>query len=165
MKKSLSVGVFDLVHAGHFNLFWHASQIADEVHVGIASDALAREFKGYDRPFFALRERVYLIQGCKYVDKVHVYGCDTSTKDDNEDALRALVAKVCPDFFVEGEDKKGSDLKGYIEDLGIERVSTPRLGTHVTTSTYIRAIRQEMPVKDRKFIEARDKASRYYRPW
>ena len=163
--KALVLGSFDLTHAGHFHLFECAAEIADEVHVGVASDALVRAFKGEDRPIYPLTQRLWIIERCRDVHAVHIYGDEDSMKSHNDVAQKQLVELVKPDFFVEGEDKKGSDLRGWIEAKGIQRISTPRLGKEVTTSHFIHKIRGSSdPTGFQAFAQARRDASHYYYP-
>ena len=166
ITRALVLGCFDLTHAGHFHLFECAKKIADEVHVGVASDSLVRAFKGEDRPIYSLRERMWIIQRCRDVDFVHDYGIEDSTKADNENCQKLLVDQVNPMFFVEGADKKGVVLKGYLERRGILRVETPRLSEEVTTGYYIKKIRESTPKKMglEGLARARGDVSPYYYP-
>ena len=160
--KALVIGSFDLTHAGHFHLFELAAGYADEVHVGVAHDALVRAFKGADRPIYPIEQRVWILERCSYVDHVHIYGNAQSTKSDNDTEQKILVEKIEPHLFVEGEDKQGSVLRGYLEKKGIERISTPRLGIEVTTSHFIKKIRQQ-PHPEASAQDVRD-VSRFYDP-
>ena len=160
--KALVIGSFDLTHAGHFHLFELAAGYADEVHVGVAHDSLVRAFKGRDRPIYPIEQRVWILERCSYVDHVYIYGNAQSKKSDNDAEQKILIEKVQPHLFVEGEDKKGSVLRGYLEKKGIERVSTPRLGEDVTTSHFLKKIRQQ-PHPGASAQDVRD-VSRYYDP-
>ena len=160
--KALVIGSFDLTHAGHFHLFELAAGYADEVHVGVAHDSLVRAFKGRDRPIYPIEQRVWMIERCRHVDHVHIYGNANSKKSDNDAEQKILVEKIEPQLFVEGEDKQGADLRGYLEKKGIERVSTPRLGYDVTTSHFIAKIRQQKPRGS--FLQGVRDVSRYYYP-
>lgn len=164
-KKALVLGSFDLTHAGHFHLFESASKLADEVHVGIAHDSLVRAFKGDDRPIYSVGERRYMIRMCKYVTHVYIYGDPSSTKDMNDHEQQLIVLKVKPDIFVQGVDKQDApDLPGWLEDQGIQRVSTPRLSPEITTSHFIRKIREVEPKGFEAFAKARGDVSQYYYP-
>ena len=161
-SRALVFGTFDLTHAGHFHLFECASKYADEVHVGVAHDSLVRAFKGADRPIYLLDQRLWIIERCRDVYAVHVYGDPDSQKSDNATVQKSLVEKVNPQFFIEGEDKKGSDLRDWIEAKGIKRISTPRLSTEITTAHFIHKIRQGAMTAP---LEARrDVAPYYYYP-
>lgn len=50
MRIGFTVGVFDLLHAGHENLLKQAAQHCDHLIVGVTTDWLARIQKGHDRP-------------------------------------------------------------------------------------------------------------------
>ena len=165
-RKALVVGSFDLTHAGHFHLFECAAELADEVHVGVASDALVRAFKGADRPFYPIAQRIWIIERCRDVTEVHIYGSLHSTVDDNSGEQILLVNRIKPDVFVEGEDKKGAVLSGWLESRGIERISTPRLSPEITTSHYVKKIRATQPKEPdiNAMLQARRDVSPYYYP-
>lgn len=166
MTKALVIGSFDLTHAGHFHLFTCAAEVADEVHVGVAHDSLVRAFKGNDRPIYPIDQRLFIISRCKHVTDVHIYGDASSMKADNDTAQKQLIKMLQPDFFVEGEDKKGSVLRGWLEAEGIQRISTPRLSTEITTSHFIKKIRAsaESCYGFKDFAQARRDVSPYYYP-
>ena len=125
--RILVLGCFDLTHAGHFDHFKRARQQGDELHVGVAHDSLVRAFKGPGRPIFLLPDRCAIIQACRYVTSVKVYGNRNSGRDTNEADMKALVEEVQPHIFCEGQDSavRGGVLPGYLEELGVKRVVFP----------------------------------------
>jgi ethanolamine-phosphate cytidylyltransferase len=60
-------GCFDLCHFGHFNFLRQVSAFGNEVHVGIHNDAAVLKNKG--PAVFTLKERMELVQACKWVTK------------------------------------------------------------------------------------------------
>ena len=164
-RKALVVGSFDLTHAGHFHLFECAAVYADEVHVGVASDALVREFKGEDRPIYPIEQRIWIIERCKHVTKAYTYGtAPDATKEWNHSAQISLVNTIKPDVFVEGEDKQGEVLHGWLESQGIKRISTPRLSPEITTTHFVNKIRNTPEAKVDAMLKARGDVSSYYYP-
>lgn len=65
-------GAFDLLHAGHINLFYEASKRCDELIVAVHVDP-SIERKDKNRPVESVWERLAKIKACKYVDSVIVY--------------------------------------------------------------------------------------------
>ncbi|WP_395656213.1 adenylyltransferase/cytidyltransferase family protein [Nocardioides sp.] len=60
--------VGDLFHAGHVALLRAASELGDQLVVGVLSDEAAEEYKR--RPIMTLEERVAVVGACRYVDEV-----------------------------------------------------------------------------------------------
>ena len=119
-------GTFDLFHLGHLNLLRRAKQHCDYLIVGVHPDA---SHKG-KQTFIPFDERMAVVGGCKYVDK---------------------VVKSCPEdcdaWHIHHYDKLfvGSDYKGterfkryeeYFADKGVEIVYFEY--TKGTSSTQIR---------------------------
>jgi glycerol-3-phosphate cytidylyltransferase len=91
MKKVLTVGVFDLFHIGHLNLFRRAKEYGDYLIVAVHNDLLMQKGKDF---IYSLQERVDLISALKMVDETVMY-----------ERVDLLVAKIDFDVFVFGEDQ------------------------------------------------------------
>lgn len=92
MKKVLTVGVFDLFHIGHLNLFERCKQYGDYLIVAVHNDVL--KSKGVDF-VYSLEERIKLISSLKIVDQVIIY-----------ERVDFALPKIDFDVFVYGEDQK-----------------------------------------------------------
>lgn len=68
------IGVFDLLHPGHFNLFYKAKQLqADSnVIVGICSDDLVKQTKNIDVSMNQ-EQRKFMIEKLEFIDKTIIY--------------------------------------------------------------------------------------------
>lgn len=88
-------GCFDLCHFGHFNFMRQASQLGNELYVGVHNDADITANKGV--PVFTLEERMELVTSCKWVTSaiphapyntdmawVDRYNCDVVVHGDDE---------------------------------------------------------------------------------
>lgn len=60
--------VADLFHYGHVEFLRRARALGDELAVGIHSDATVESYKR--RPVMTMAERVGVVAGCRYADKV-----------------------------------------------------------------------------------------------
>ena len=60
--------VGDLFHYGHVNMLKKAKQEGDLLYVGIHSDKDVEKYKR--TPILTMEERISVIEGCKYVDKI-----------------------------------------------------------------------------------------------
>ncbi len=94
-KVVLTNGVFDLLHAGHMEYLRGCKELGDILVVGVNDDLTARSLKGEGRPINSVDERVTLLTGCKYVDRVVVFH-DVRPID--------LLHQVQPDIYVKGID-------------------------------------------------------------
>ena len=147
--KVLVMGTFDLVHAGHIDLFTQAKALGDHLTVGIGHDTLNRYYKGEGHPIYPCVQRKQIIQACRYVDAVYIYGADCPVGLSDEEAIAfnreaqiLLVEKVGPHIFAQGIDDVALILDGYFERKGIHRVGLSRLSeSEICTSYFIEKVR------------------------
>ena len=97
MKVIFTNGCFDILHRGHFELLRYAKSLGDYLIVGLNSDSSVKSLKGPTRPFFAEKDRKFMLECCRYVDEVCVF----DTKDPY-----SLVKNIKPDIIVKGGDYK-----------------------------------------------------------
>jgi len=93
-KKIFTNGCFDIVHRGHIELLKFCKAYG-RVIVGLNSDVSVRRLKGSSRPIFSQKDRKFLLESCRYVDKVIIF---------DEDTPLELVKKIKPDIIVKGGD-------------------------------------------------------------
>lgn len=98
-------GCFDVFHAGHMFLF---SQMRFRhpnglIVVGVNDDYSVRRLKGPERPINCAEDRLFVLQGCKYIDFALPFG---------EDTPENIVLVLRPDVIVKGEDYKGKEIVG-----------------------------------------------------
>tara|TARA_R110001592_G_scaffold214305_1_gene467238 strand:- start:1032 stop:1448 length:417 start_codon:yes stop_codon:yes gene_type:complete len=104
-------GCFDVLHAGHIELFKYAKQQGSKLYVGVDSDEKIKADKGDDRPFNKLDDRVKMLEAIRYIDKVYVF--------DNSKGLSNLIKQINPYILVVGSDWKGKTIVGeeHVEDV------------------------------------------------
>lgn len=101
-------GVFDLLHEGHLNLLLAAKEKCEKLIVGVSTDELVEEYKGY-KPFVPLGERIKEIEELPFVFKVVVQ--DSLDKMKKYDELKF-------DVYFHGDDILGTDLlKEYYDSF------------------------------------------------
>ena len=114
-------GTFDVLHAGHIELFHQARKLAGSsgrVIVGTDSDERIRELKGPTRPINNLIDRVDFLRAIKYIDGVVTFS--------STDELEARIKQFSPDILLIGDDYIGKSIVGaqYAKEI----VYFPRYG-------------------------------------
>ena len=61
-------GSFDLLHAGHMQILFEASQQGDVLIVALNSDHSIKTYKSFNRPIISLDNRLKLIAALEFVD-------------------------------------------------------------------------------------------------
>ena len=121
-KTVFTNGCFDILHRGHVELFKYCKSLGTVV-VGLNSDESVRRLKGDTRPFFAVEDRKFMLESCRYVDRVEVF---------SEDTPYQLIKKIQPDIIVKGGDYEknkvvGNDLAQVEIFKFVEGYSTTRI--------------------------------------
>jgi len=86
-------GCFDMLHAGHVQLFRQARAAGDLLIVAINSDPSIRRIKGPSRPVNTQKDRVLLLSELESIDYVIVFDADTPTE---------LLRAIKPDILAKG---------------------------------------------------------------
>lgn len=68
MKKVLTVGVFDLLHIGHIELFRKAKAQGDYLIVAVQDSADVLKYKPQSDLVYSTEERCYMVKAIRYVD-------------------------------------------------------------------------------------------------
>ena len=134
MRKVITYGTFDLLHAGQINLLRRAKELGDYLIVVVSTD----EFNWNEKRkkcYFSYEERKKLVEAVRYVDLV--------IPEENWDQKISDVKEYHVDTFVMGDDWKGKFdfLKDYCEVVYLPRtegISTTKikqdLGLNGTTA-------------------------------
>lgn len=88
-------GVFDLFHVGHLNLLESASQLGNQLIVGVLTDEAAMKYK--NKPVIPFKERKRIIEALKCVRQV-------VTLDDSDPTKYFETNQWTPDILVHGTD-------------------------------------------------------------
>lgn len=127
-------GVFDLFHIGHLNLFRRAKEQCDYLIVGVVNDERAERIKN-KKPFIPFKERLEIVQSCRYVDEA----VEIPTNFGN---TRDAYGVYHFDCMFTGDDHAGSahwqGEKRYLEEHGAKMVFFPY--TQETSSTMLQAL-------------------------
>ena len=100
----ITFGAFDLCHAGHMITFKEAKKVCDYLIVGLHIDP-SIERKSKNKPIMSFQERLIILKGIRYIDKVIPY--------DTENELIEIMKRLQPDVRIIGEDWKDKKYTGY----------------------------------------------------
>lgn len=118
MKKVLTVGVFDLLHIGHVELFRRARKYGDYLIVAVQDSDVILQYKPEAKMVYSTEERCYMVRAIRYVDEVAVYrGVDE------------IVKELDFDVFVKGPDQNHAGFQAaaqWCKAHGKEVVTLPR---------------------------------------
>ena len=120
MRKVITYGTFDLLHAGHINLLRRAKELGDYLIVVVSTD----EFNWNEKQkkcYFSYEERKSLLESIRYVDLV--------IPEESWEQKISDVKEFKVDTFVIGDDWEGKFdfLKEYCDVVYLPR--TPEIST------------------------------------
>lgn len=122
MKKVITYGTYDLIHAGHINLLRRAKELGDYLLVVLSTD----EFNAvkHKTAYHSYEDRKLILEAIRYVDEViPEYNWEQKINDVVENKV---------DIFVMGDDWSGQFdfLKEYCEVIYLPRtegISTTKI--------------------------------------
>ncbi|MCH9631499.1 MAG: Bifunctional protein HldE [Chlamydiia bacterium] len=88
-------GSFDLLHAGHLQILFEASQQADVLLVALNSDSSIQTYKDVRRPIVPLEYRIEMMCALEFVDYVTWFDETTPLK---------LLEMIKPDVHINGAE-------------------------------------------------------------
>ena len=104
MKKGFINGCFDVLHVGHIELIRFARSKCDYLMVALDTDERVASFKGPERPFNSLKDRIHMMRALRGVDEVRTFSTD--------EQLSGLVEIFSPDVMIVGSDWEGKKVIG-----------------------------------------------------
>lgn len=107
MRKNKTIwtnGCFDIIHAGHIELFKYAKSQGDTLFVGIDSDERVSSLKGESRPINSQTDRKSVLESIRYIDKVFVFG--------SAEEMEKILLDKSIDLIVIGDEYKGRPITG-----------------------------------------------------
>ena len=103
-KKILTVGVYDLLHIGHVNLFRRAKALGDTLIVAVQKSEVVLKYKPQAKLLYSTEERMYMVKSIRWVDDVIEY-TDVSE----------IVKEVDYDVLVVGPDQNHEGFQKAME--------------------------------------------------
>lgn len=121
-------GAWDGLHIGHFNLLRNASELCNELYVGVSSDEYIKKVKKHEPMFFYLDRRMHLEEHAKlYYKRAFKQDLKKYTKE-------WAIREFHPDVIFVGDDWEKKKWDGA--KLGVEVIYLPY--TRGISSTILR---------------------------
>lgn len=132
MKIVFTVGVYDLLHIGHINMFKNARALGDQLTVAVQSDEYILKYKPEARMVNTTAERLFMVSSIRYVDHVITY-----------DDVDEIIKQVDFEIFAKGPDQIHAGFQRAVEwckTHGKQVVVIPR--TEGISSTMLRNVQE-----------------------
>lgn len=124
-------GSFDLLHAGHLQIIYEASQQADALIVALNSDASIKKYKSTDRPIIPLEYRLQMMAALEFVSFV--------TWFEETDPVR-LLEIIKPDVHINGAEYGENCIEAETVKKGGGKIHIVKLVPGLSTSTILKKI-------------------------
>lgn len=128
-----AIGVFDLFHRGHLELFRRARSLGDRLVIAVNGDEIAASYKR--RPVIPEDDRLEIVKACRFVDHAFL----TNSYDHRQLVLEHKIKKI-----VHGDDWIGDSYlcqirltSAFIAEHQIEMVYLPYWRS-ISTSTILK---------------------------
>ena len=120
-------GCFDILHAGHVDIFQQARNLGDALVVAVNSDISIKKIKGEKRPVVPQAQRMQVLAALEAIDYVVIF--------DEENPLK-IIKEIQPDILVKGGDWPVETIVGreIVEKKGGKVLSIPLMEGISTTN-------------------------------
>lgn len=124
-------GSFDLMHAGHLEMIYQASQQADLLLLALNSDASIKRYKSESRPIIPLEYRLRMMAALEFVDFITWF---------EEDDPRALLELIKPHVHVNGSEYGENCLEADVVKKNGGKIKIVSLVPGLSTSEIIKKV-------------------------
>ena len=120
-------GCFDILHAGHVDIFQQARNMGDALVVAVNSDISIKKIKGEKRPVVPQAQRMQVLAALEAIDYVVIF--------EEENPLK-IIKELQPDILVKGGDWPIETIVGreIVEKKGGKVISVPLMEGISTTN-------------------------------
>ena len=131
-KKLVTLnGSFDLLHAGHLQIIFEASQLGEILIVALNSDSSIKKYKSPNRPIIPLEYRLQMISALEFVSFVTYF--------DEIDPIK-LLDIIKPDIHVNGKEYGKNCIEADIVKKNGGRLHIVDILDNLSTSQIIKKI-------------------------
>ena len=126
-KLVFTNGCFDILHAGHVDIFQQARNLGDALVVAVNSDISIKKIKGEKRPVVPQEQRMQVLAALEAIDYVVIF--------DEENPFK-IIKEIQPDILVKGGDWPVETIVGreIVEKKGGKVLSIPLMEGISTTN-------------------------------
>ena len=128
-------GSFDLLHAGHLQILFEASQLGNILVVALNSDRSIQQYKSPKRPIIPLEYRLQMLAALQFVSYVTWF---------EETDPRAILALIKPDIHVNGSEYGQNCIEAEIVKQYGGKIHIVPLIPSLSTSDIVHKIQQGM---------------------
>ena len=129
-------GSFDLLHAGHLQIIFEASQVADQLIVALNTDESIHSYKGPHRPLVPLEYRLQIMAALEFVNYVTWF---------NESDPRDILEVIKPDVHVNGAEWGENCIEATVVKKYGGSIHIVSLVPGLSTSQIVNKIKEGMP--------------------
>ena len=126
-------GSFDLLHAGHLQIIFEASQVGDILIVALNTDRSIQQYKSPKRPIIPLEYRLQMMAALECVDYVTWF---------EETDPRQLLSIIQPDVHVNGAEYGENCIEAATVRSYGGKIHIVQLVPGLSTSTIIKKIQE-----------------------
>jgi rfaE bifunctional protein nucleotidyltransferase chain/domain len=132
-RKTISSlnGSFDLLHAGHLQIIFEASEMADVLIVALNTDTSIKAYKHSERPIIPLEYRCQMMAALEFVDYVTWF---------EETDPRRILNEIKPDVHVNGAEYGENCIEAPIVKQNGGKMHIVKLIPGLSTSQIIKKI-------------------------
>lgn len=134
-KKNIATlnGSFDLLHAGHLQIIFEASQVGDVLIVALNTDRSIQQYKSPKRPIITLEYRLQMMAALEFIDYLTWF---------DETDPRQLLSTIKPDVHVNGAEYGENCIEAEVVKSNGGRIHIVQLVPGLSTSAVIRKIQE-----------------------
>lgn len=127
-------GCFDILHAGHVDIFQQARNLGGALVVAVNSDISIKKIKGEKRPVVPQAQRMQVLAALEAIDYVVIF--------DEENPFK-IIKEIQPDILVKGGDWPVETIVGreIVEKKGGKVLSIP-LTEGISTTNIIEEVKK-----------------------
>lgn len=126
-------GSFDLMHAGHLEIIYEASKLADVLIVALNSDESIKQYKSADRPIIPLEYRIQMMAALEFVSFVTWF---------HETDPCKILKVIQPNVHVNGSEYGKDCIEADTVKMGGGVIHIVPLVSGLSTSAIIKKIHQ-----------------------
>lgn len=126
-------GSFDLLHAGHLQIIFEASQVGDILIVALNTDQSIQQYKSPKRPIIPLEYRLQIMAALEFVNYVTWF---------DETDPRRILSIIKPDIHVNGAEYGEKCIEAETVHSYGGKIHIVQLVPGLSTSTVIKKIRE-----------------------